>query len=189
MEDAPGRLDVAVTRAAHELAVAGYALPYGEVAVLDPNNNYRNSPYVVAQNVGAFVDVPDLLDSKHEVERAADADAWLLRVQSYAGSLEAETERMRHDARAGRHHAVLPARQGDRAAVGRARPADGQWTVVSSLAAKARAARLDGRYEARATALVRDRVRPALAAQPGRAPAPGGGRARRRRRLGAAGRR
>ena len=165
MTDAPGRLDVAVTRAAHELAVAGYALPYGDVAVLDPNNNYRNSPYVVAQNVGAFVDVPDLLDSKHEVERAADADAWLLRVQSYAGSLEAETERMRHDAGLG---VTMPSFLLDKAIAQQsgalARP-DGQWTVVSSLAAKARAARLDGRYEARAAALVRERVRPALAAQ------------------------
>ena len=165
MADVPGRLDVAVTRAAHELAVAGYALPYGRVAVLDPNNNYRNSPYVVAQNVGAFVDVPDLLDSKHEVEKPADADAWLLRVQAYAGALEAETERMRHDAGLG---VGMPSFLLDKAiaqqAGALARP-DAEWTVVTSLAAKARAARLDGRYEARAAALVRDKVRPALAAQ------------------------
>ncbi len=165
LTDAPGSLDVAVTRAAHELTVEGGALPYGVVAVLDPNNNYRNSPYCVAQNVGAFVDVPDLLDSKHEVARAADADAWLLRVQAYAGALEAETERMRHDAALG---VTMPSFLLDKAiaqqAGALARP-DAGWTVVASLAAKARAARLDGRYEARATALVRDKARPALTAQ------------------------
>ena len=165
MTDAPGSLDVAVTRAAHELAVAGAALPYGDVAVLDPSNNYRNSPFCVAQNVGAFVDVPDLLDSKHTIERAADADAWLLRVQSYAGQLTAETERMRHDAGLG---VTMPAFLLDKA-IGQqtaalARP-DAEWTVVSSLTAKAATARLDGRYAARAAALVRETVRPALAAQ------------------------
>ena len=165
MTDAPGRLDVAVTRAAHELAVAGYAFPYGDVAVLDPNNNYRNSPYVVAQNVGAFVDIPDLLDSKHTVERPADADAWLLRVQAYARQLTSETERMRHAAGLG---VTLPSFLADKAiaqqAGALARP-DGEWTVVTSLAGKARAAGLEGRYAERAVSLVRDQVRPALTAQ------------------------
>ncbi len=163
--DAAGSLDVAVTRAAHELAVAGYAFPYGDVAVLDPNNNYRNSPYVVAQNVGAFVDIPDLLDSKHKVERPADADAWLLRLQAYARQLTSETERMRHAAELG---VTLPSFLADKAikqqAGALARP-DADWTIVSSLAAKARAAGLDGRYAERAVALVRDQVRPALAGQ------------------------
>lgn len=57
------RLDVDVVRAVYELASEGFQFPYGDVAILNNNWSYRNTPYVVAQNVGAFVEIPSFLDS------------------------------------------------------------------------------------------------------------------------------
>ena len=35
--------------------------------------SWRNTPYVVIQNVGAYLDIPRFLDSDHAIENAADA--------------------------------------------------------------------------------------------------------------------
>src|SRR6185369_16159632 len=91
------RIDLDVARTAHETAAEGFAFPFGDVAVLNQNWSYRNAPYVVAQNTGAFVEIPDTLDSNHKVENAADAEAYLARMESYAAALDGETERLRHD--------------------------------------------------------------------------------------------
>jgi uncharacterized protein (DUF885 family) len=48
-------------------------LPYGDVAV----GGWRNTPYVVIQNVGAYLDTPRFLDTDHPIENAADAEAYL----------------------------------------------------------------------------------------------------------------
>jgi hypothetical protein len=45
-------------------------LPYGDITV----GGWRNTPYVVIQNVGAYLDVPRFLDSDHPIENAADAE-------------------------------------------------------------------------------------------------------------------
>ena len=62
------RIDLDVVRTAHETALEGFAFPFGDVAVLNQNVSYRNSPYAVAQNVGAFIEVPDMLDSNHKID-------------------------------------------------------------------------------------------------------------------------
>ena len=49
---------------------------------------WRNTPYVVVQNAGAYLDVPRFLDSDHRIENAADAEAYLARLQSYAKQLD-----------------------------------------------------------------------------------------------------
>ena len=90
-----------MVRTAHEIAVDGFAFPYGDVVVLNQQWSYRNSPYVVAQNTGAFVELPDFLDSNHTVETSADAEAYLSRLNGYAAALDGETERLRHNAGAG----------------------------------------------------------------------------------------
>jgi len=90
-----------VVRTAHETAVEGFAFPFGDMAVLNQNVSYRNSPYAVAQNVGAFIEIPDLLDSNHKVENPADAEAYLARTEAYAAALDGETGRLAHDAAIG----------------------------------------------------------------------------------------
>jgi len=84
------RTSVEVVRSAYTTALEGLALPYGDITV----GGWRNTPYVVIQNVGAYLDVPRFLDSDHTVENAADAEAYLARLQSYARQLDGELERM-----------------------------------------------------------------------------------------------
>src|SRR3569623_2196749 len=84
-------LDLDTTEAAYALAVEGWrALPVGDVATLDTNTSFRNTPYVVSQLAGAYSDLPDLLENKQEVATAADADANLARIESYAAAVDGE---------------------------------------------------------------------------------------------------
>jgi len=92
----PVRTSVEVVRSAYKTALDGFALPYGDVAV----GGWRNTPYVVIQNVGAYLDTPRFLGAEHPVETRADAEAYLARLQQYPKQLDGELERMR-SARAG----------------------------------------------------------------------------------------
>jgi uncharacterized protein (DUF885 family) len=85
------RVDVDVVKTAYENGLAGFAFPYGDVAV----GGWRNSPYVVCQNVGAFLDIPQMLDTDHTVETPDDASAYVDRLESYADQLDGETERLK----------------------------------------------------------------------------------------------
>ncbi|NEJ03767.1 DUF885 family protein, partial [Rhizobium ruizarguesonis] len=58
----------------------------------------RPSPYVVSQLSGAYFEIPDFLDNQHRVEDAAGADAFLSRLEAFAGVLDGETEKVREDA-------------------------------------------------------------------------------------------
>ena len=73
--------------------------------MLNSNWSYRNTPYAVAQNVGAFVEIPSFLDSSHSINNADDVEAYLTRMEGYARQLEGETVRVRADAARG---VVLP---------------------------------------------------------------------------------
>ena len=84
------RTSVEVVRSAYTTASEGFALPYGDITV----GSWRNAPYVVIQNVGAYLDIPRFLDSDHPVENAADADAYLARMQAYAKLLDGELGRI-----------------------------------------------------------------------------------------------
>jgi uncharacterized protein (DUF885 family) len=157
----PGALlDLEVTETSHRLAVEGFRFPYGDVVVLNQNWSYRNAPYVVAQNTGAFVEIPDFLDSNHQVKDRPDADAYLARLEQYAAALDGETERLRHDGGMG---VIAPDFLLDKTLKqmkgSRAQPI-GQWGIVTSLAK--RTGSMGGGYGAHAEALARDKVAPAL---------------------------
>ena len=49
---------------------------------------------MVIQNVGAYLDIPRHLDAEHRIENAADADAYLARMQSYAKQADGELGRI-----------------------------------------------------------------------------------------------
>jgi uncharacterized protein (DUF885 family) len=85
------RTSVEVVRSAYATALEGFALPYGDITV----GNWRNTPYVVIQNVGAYLDIPRFIDSDHRIENAADAEAYLARLQSYTKQLEGELGRIK----------------------------------------------------------------------------------------------
>ncbi len=94
------RTSVEVIQSAYARALEGFGFPYGDTTV----GGWRNTPYVVIQNVGAYLDVPRFLDSDHPIENAGDADAYLARLRSYARQLDGELGRMQ----AGRGLGLVP---------------------------------------------------------------------------------
>ena len=157
--DPATRTTVEVIRSAYRTALDGFALPYGDVAV----GSWRNTPYVVIQNVGQYIDAPNLLDADHPVREAADAEAYLSRLEALPATLDGETERIRAARGFG---LVPPAVLLDRTIAQLERTlTDARLggPLVASLARKAAA--IPGNWEARATALVTERTVPALERQ------------------------
>ncbi len=157
------RIDLDVVRTAHETAAEGFKFPYGDVALLNQNWSWRNAPYAVAQNTGAFLEIPGLLEEQHTVATREDADAYLARLEAYAGQLEGETGRLASAAAQG---VIAPdfildttlkqltlARDGDVAA----------WPFVASFARKTEG--IPGDWSAQAATIAAQRIRPALDAQ------------------------
>ncbi|MET0245866.1 MAG: DUF885 family protein [Sphingomonas sp.] len=85
------RVNVDVVKTAFQSGLDGMKFGYGDVAV----GGWRNSPYVVVQNVGAFLDTPRMLENEHRIETPADGEAYLDRLAAYAGQLDGETERLK----------------------------------------------------------------------------------------------
>ena len=129
-------LNLDVTRAIFNTSVDGFDIPYGDMAMLNYNWSYRPSPYAVAQNTGAFVEIPSFLESSHGLETGDDAQSYLARMSLYAGQLDGETERVRRDGEAG---VILPDFLMAKT-VGQLKGARAQdpkdWGIVKTLAAK-----------------------------------------------------
>jgi uncharacterized protein (DUF885 family) len=68
--------------------------------------NLRPSPYVVSQMNGAYYWLPEFLGSRHPLQTAQDLAAYHDRLTAWAVALDAETDRIRHDAERG---VILPA--------------------------------------------------------------------------------
>ncbi|BBB13138.1 DUF885 domain-containing protein [Sphingopyxis sp. FD7] len=155
------RTSLAVVESAYDVALAGFALPYGDVAV----GGWRNTPYVVIQNVGAYLDIPKFLDSDHPVKSSADAEAYLARLNAFPGVLDGETERLKA---AGAQGLIAPAFLIDKAVKQmEASLADARsgGSMVESLARRAAAAKLGGDWGARAAKVVQGPVAAALERQ------------------------
>lgn len=154
------RIDVDVMRTAHEFASEGFAFPYGDVALLNLNWSYRNAPYVVAQNTGAFLEIPSMLDEQHTVKTREDADAYLARLVAYAGQLDGETQRLEA---AAAQKVIAPDflldKTLDQLRIARRGNVE-DWSLVSSLARRTRI--LPGDYAASAAKIARDEIAPAL---------------------------
>jgi uncharacterized protein (DUF885 family) len=153
------RTTVDVVRSAYTTALEGFALPYGDITV----GGWRNTPYVVIQNVGAYLDVPRFLDAEHPITSAADAEAYLSRLQSYATQLDGELGRMQAARGAG---LVPPAFLVDKALVQiqmSAKSARDGGSLVDSIAR--RTAKIPGGWADRARAIAANEVAPALGRQ------------------------
>ena len=153
------RTSVEVVRSAYRTALEGFAQPYGDVAV----GGWRNTPYVVIQNVGAYLDVPRFLDADHPVRNAADAEAYLARLESYPAQLNGELGRLKDAAGKG---LIAPAFLIDKAvnqltmSVKGAREGGG---LVESL--ERRTKDIPGDWAARARSIAQEKVAPALERQ------------------------
>jgi uncharacterized protein (DUF885 family) len=147
---------VDVAQTAFESALGGFAFPYGDVAV----GGWRNTPYAMVQNVGAYIDTPRLLTTDHTIKTPDDAEAYLDRLKAYADQIDGETERLKI---AASHGVIAPdflldkclkqlqlTRAGDPAT----------WEIVTSLAS--RAAGMKGKFEKQAIEICTQRIGPAL---------------------------
>ncbi|MGI8705581.1 MAG: DUF885 domain-containing protein [Sphingomicrobium sp.] len=155
------RTSVEVVRSAYSTALEGFALPYGDVAV----GGWRNTPYVVIQNVGAYLDVPRFLDSEHQINSAADAEAYLDRLAQYPDVLDGELGRMQ----AARSKGLVPPRfaidkalEQMRASAKSAREGGG---LVESIERRTREKSIPGNWAERARAIAQQQVAPALERQ------------------------
>ncbi|QNQ09870.1 DUF885 domain-containing protein [Sphingomonas alpina] len=125
----------------------------------------RFAPYVLSQLTGPYRDIPDFLESQARVRDAAEADAYLARLEAFPKSIDDSTDRQRADAS---RNIFAPDYILDTTLkqLGSAmeRPAE-QTVMVATFATKLKAANLPADRVARATAIVRDKVFPALERQ------------------------
>lgn len=155
------RTSVEVVESAYATALDGFSQPYGDVAV----GSWRNTPYVVIQNVGAYLDMPRFLDADHPVRDVADAEACMARIEAFPRVLAGELERMRSATAQG---LVPPSFLLDRAiAQMQSSIADAAsgGAMVESIARRTREAGIAGDWAARARPIVTGPVKRALETQ------------------------
>ena len=155
------RTNFEAVKTAYITALEGFAFPYGDVAV----GGWRNTPYVVIQNVGAYLDIPRFLDSDHPVKTAADAEAYLSRLESYPRQLDGELGRIRSARAMG---LVPPAFLLDKAIPqleASLKSAREGGTLVESLVRRTKEKNIPGDWQERALAITREQVAPALERQ------------------------
>ena len=150
------RIDYDVTTYQLQSAVEG-----GERFAFGSVGN-RYSPYVISQLTGAYQEVPDFLDNQHAVAGAADAEAWLSRLQAFTTVLDQDLDRARSDTAAG----VIPPDFALDTTLAQLRSLRNQpaaeTVLVQSLARKAKAAGVGGDYAVSAEKIVARQVFPAL---------------------------
>jgi uncharacterized protein (DUF885 family) len=153
------RTSVSVVESAYSTSLQGFDLPYGDITV----GSWRNAPYVVIQNVGAYLDIPRFLDSDHLINSAADAQSYLARLDSYAVQLDGELGRIQAAREMG---LVPPAFLLDKAisqmtlSIENARQGG---SVVESIARRTQ--QIPGNWATEAKAISAQRVAPALERQ------------------------
>jgi uncharacterized protein (DUF885 family) len=148
---------VEISRTAYDNAREGFSFPYGDASL---SGGWRNGPYVVAQNMGSYLDMPRFLDASHEIETAADAEAYVARLTQHARQIEGETERLR-SARA--QGVIAPDVVIDKTLAALRRTREGNvrdWLIVKSLTRRTQ--NIPGDWTARAERIASGEVRPAL---------------------------
>ncbi len=119
-------------------------------------------PYRITQQRGVYFSLPDFLDSTHSIANAADAEAYIARLDQMGTALDNDTEVQRADAARGY---VAPDFSLDLALGQMAKlrsPAASANMLVTSVERRAAAAKLQGDYAARAAKIVETKVYPAL---------------------------
>ena len=148
-------LDIEVVSSVFDRSAKGFDFPYGDMALLNSNWSYRNSPYVTAQNTGAFIEIPSFLDSSHTLDSLGAANDYLSRMRAFAGQLDGETDRIRRDGEKGM---ILPdfllAKTIEQLQAARSQ-APKDWSIVKSLNA-------NGSLEIDAVRIAADEIGPAI---------------------------
>ena len=155
------RTSVEVVRSAYRTALEGFAQPYGDVAV----GSWRNTPYVAIQNVGAYLDTPRFLDADHPLKTAADAEAYLVRLDGMVAQLDGELGRVKDAASKG---LIPPAFLIDKAVAQMEQSLKGARQgggMIESLVRRTREGNIAGNWGPRAESIVTGRIAPAIERQ------------------------
>ena len=152
------RINYDTVRYTRETAVRLQAFDFGGSA------GFGGSPYAVSQLTGAYQYVPNFLDTKHSIDTAQDADAYLSRLDAFAVQLDDDTKRLVHDSALG---VVPPDFILDLALdqLNKTRQPADQTVLVTSLARRAREKNLPDSYAASAARIYSGKIVPALGRQ------------------------
>jgi uncharacterized protein (DUF885 family) len=146
---------------AFQLGADGGAFGYGDNG-FGPAMSEGATPYVVSQQTGALVSVPEFLNSQHKIETADDCEAYLARLEQFSRQLDQETGRIRRDAA----RDVTPPDFILDTTLTQARAMRGQIAtntqMVQSLATRAAALHIEGAWSSRAATIVETEIYPAI---------------------------
>jgi uncharacterized protein (DUF885 family) len=139
-----------------------YSLNTATVAPARWNIDSAQRPYPITQQGGAYFSTPDFLNTAHTINNAADAEAYLSRLNQFATVLDNDTAEQRAQAARG---FLAPAWSID-LALGQMRklrdvPPE-QNSMVQSVVKRAAAKGVAGDWQRRASAIVAKSVYPAL---------------------------
>jgi len=144
------------------LEVVTYSLTNSTVAPQRFGLDSAIRPYRIFQQGGAYFSVPDFLNTAHVINRKDDAEAYLSRLEAFAVALDQDSAMQRIEAARGY---LAPAWSLD-LTLGQMAKLRGQKaedsSIVQSLARRAKAKDIEGRWERRASRIVEEQVYPAL---------------------------
>ncbi len=152
---ASSQLDYDVVAYQLDRAVGGERFGYGETAG-------RFAPYILSQLTGSYRETPDFLDSQHRVKDAADADAYLARLEAFPAAMDGELARQKADAAKGvfAPDYILDTMMKMQASLRDQTPA--QTVLVASFVKKLAAAGLPPERAAQAEKIVAEKIFPAV---------------------------
>ena len=139
-----------------------YSLETDTVAPARWNIDSAQRPYPIYQQGGSYFSTPDFLNTAHTIDNAADAEAYLSRLQQFATTLDNDTTEQRAEAARG---FLAPGWSID-LTLGQMRklrdvPAE-KSTLVGSIAGRTAEKNIPGDWTRRAIAIVNKAVYPAL---------------------------
>ena len=139
-----------------------YSLETDTVAPARWNIDSAQRPYPIYQQGGSYFSTPDFLNTAHTIDNAADAEAYLSRLQQFATTLDNDTAEQRAEAARG---FLAPGWSID-LTLGQMRklrdvPAE-KSTLVGSIAGRSAEKNIPGDWTRRAIAIVNKAVYPAL---------------------------
>jgi uncharacterized protein (DUF885 family) len=120
------------------------------------------APYAISQQGGAVTQVPEFLNSQHQIRDGDDAEAYLTRVKAFARQIDQENERIRLNAGIGVAPPAFIAEKTLSQLKGFRGVAAASQPLVSSLADRAAKAGVDGDWASRCSRIVEREVYPAL---------------------------
>ena len=139
-----------------------YSLDTATVAPSRWDIDSAQRPYPITQQGGAYFSTPDFLNTAHTINNAADSEAYLSRLDQFATLLDNDTSEQRAQAARG---FLAPGWSID-LALGQMRklrePAPEASSMVQSLVKRSAAKGIGGDWQRRASAIVAQKVYPAL---------------------------